>query len=38
MPDMETIMLQMTSLERRYRQKMEVGTAVSTLLHLNEHW
>ena len=34
---MEGIMLEMTSTERQYRQKMEVGKAVSTLLHLNEH-
>ena len=36
-PDMEGIMLEMTSTERQYRQKLEVGKAVSTLLHSNEH-
>ena len=36
-PDMEGIMLEMTSTEREYHQKLEVGKAVSTLLHLNEH-
>ena len=30
-------MLEMTSAEREYRQKLEVGETVSTLLHANEH-
>ena len=33
---MEGIMLEMTSTERQYRQKMEVGMVVSILLHLDE--
>ena len=35
--DMEAMMLEMTSDEREYRQKLEVGETVSTLLHANEH-
>ena len=35
--DTEAIMLEMTSAEREYRQKLEVGETVSTLLHANEH-
>ena len=35
--DMEAMMLEMTSDEREYHQKLEVGETVSTLLHANEH-
>ena len=31
-PDMEDMILEMTQAERQYRQKLEVGKAVSTLL------
>ena len=36
-PDMEDMILGMTQAERQYRQKLEVGKAVSTLLQANEH-
>ena len=36
-PDMEDLMLEMTQAERQYRQKLEEGKAVSTLLQANEH-
>ena len=36
-PDMEDMILEMTQAERQYRQKLEVGKAVSTLLQANEH-
>ena len=35
--DMEAMMLEMTQAERQYRQKLEVGETVSTLLNSNEH-
>ena len=35
--DMETMMLKMTSAERQYRQELEVGESVSTLLRTHEH-
>ena len=35
--DMEAMIIEMTSAEREYRQKLEVGETVSTLLHANEH-
>ena len=35
--DMEAMMLEMTQAERHYRQKLEVGETVSTLLNSNEH-
>ena len=34
---METMMLKMTSAERQYRQELEVGESVSTLLRTHEH-
>ena len=34
---MEAMMLEMTQAERQYRQKLEVGETVSTLLNSNEH-
>ena len=34
--DMEAMIIEMTSAEREYRQKLEVGETVSTLLHANE--
>ena len=36
-PDMEDMILEMTQAERQYRQKLEVGKAVSALLQANEH-
>ena len=35
--DIEAMMLEMTQAERQYRQKLEVGETVSTLLNSNEH-
>ena len=35
--DMEAMIIEMTSAEREYRQKLEVGETVSTLLHANAH-
>ena len=35
--DMETMMLKMTSAQRQYRQELEVGESVSTLLRTHEH-
>ena len=37
-PDMESMMFEMASDERQYRQKLEVGKMVSTLLHSNENF
>ena len=34
---MEAVMLEMTSDEREYPQKLEMGETVSTLLHADEH-
>ena len=36
-PTKPDLMLEMTQAERQYRQKLEVGKAVSTLLQANEH-
>ena len=36
-PKLESMRLQMTSAEREYRQKLEVGKLVLTLLHTNEN-
>ena len=35
--EMEAVMLEMTSDEREYPQKLEMGETVSTLLHADEH-
>ena len=35
--DMEAVIIEMTSAEREYRQKLEAGETVSTLLHASEH-